>query len=603
MKAKNTGDQHVPKSSPIPIGSGSGMAWVSSGKIIVRNPQEGASKATITTCKEIQLLINSLPVSDSVEVSQEDHLETIPLSYTDQGFIKVQLSPDRMSAFLEIKNECLKSYELIDCPPSTNLVLQARQTKQRIFRETKDTIINLLNQNHISFGIDLQALEDIITQQLEGLLLVAQGLAPGETIDDDVELLFEHKIDSDLSNALDTIDFKEMHSIPSVNAGETLAQKIIGKEGTPGTTVTNQIYKAREAKRITLLAGPGVEIVDNGLRAIANIEGLPRVQKSHNNWTISVDPVLNLSGDVDVKTGNIRFKGNVNIMGSVETDMNVSASGNITISNIVTRCKITAGGNVTIKGNIVNSEIISGGFIVICNAIKPLLSELLKTLEDLLISANLMLEKLPTNNKILFGNILMLLIEKKFTNFGTIIDKVSKKLKEVDLKLLGTYGTLLEKALVNLTGINILNFKSSLEYQALLTDLNNFYYYIESQVTSRSEIHIKVALNSVIKSSGDVIVTGGCFNTHILAEGSVHIDGIVRGGIIQAHDDIFIQQIGSEMGTKSVVIGSKDKKIKINQAFDGVTIKIGNMSRIIDRTMKNIVVLLDEDGYLQINSF
>ena len=47
-----------------------------------------------------------------------------------------------------------------------------------------------------------------------------------------------------------------MHSIPSVNAGETLAQKIIGKEGTPGTTVTDQIYKAREAKRITLLAGP-----------------------------------------------------------------------------------------------------------------------------------------------------------------------------------------------------------------------------------------------------------------------------------------------------------------------------------------------------------
>ncbi|SHE39343.1 FapA family protein [Desulforamulus putei] len=590
-------------SSPSPNNNNEGVAWVTGGKIYVQDPEEGGRKATIITCPEVQILVNGNPVSGISEISQKDRIEAIPFSHNDPGFVKVHISPDKMSAFLEIKNEYRNTYELIDCAPSPNLVLKARHKKEVIFNETRDSLVNLLNKHKVSYGIDLSAIDSIVKDSKDGMILVARGLPPGQSTDDMVELLFEHNAGTPQEDIKGTIDFKELGTIPSVSVGDTLARKMPGQEGSPGITVTNQLYKAKEPKRISLLAGPGVEIVEDGLRVIATSEGQPKVQKSSNNWFFSIEPVLTIPGDVNVKTGNIRFKGDVIIMGSVDNDMSVSATGNITVQNIITKCKITAGGDVTIKGNIVNAEVVSGGFIVLCNTLKPLLHDLLRNLEDLFISANLMIEKLPPNTKVIFGNVLVLLIEKKFINLNSLLDKISKKIKVLDLKLLGNYEHILQKTINRLSGINILQYQTADEFQKTLQDLSNFFYYVDSLVDKRSVVSIKVALNSVIKSSGDVTVSQGCFNTHIVADGNVKVGGIVRGGIIQAADDVYIKEIGSQMGTKSLVMVAKDKKIKIDHAFEGVSVQVGKVSRTLEKEMVKIVVSLDDEGHLQIRNY
>ncbi|MEG6522446.1 DUF342 domain-containing protein [Desulfotomaculum sp. 1211_IL3151] len=594
-------DDTSPPSPPPEFGDG--MAWVSGGKIFVRNPAEGAKKATLTPCKEIQIYINGLPMTSRIEVCQEDVIEVKPLSHTTQGHIKILISPDKMSAFLDIKKACISSYQLVDCPPTNNLLLVAEEKKDFVFNETYETLIDILKKNNVTYGINSIAIRSIIKNQPEGMLLVAKGLQPGVTLDDSIEPIYEKRKITDNQDLAETIDFKELYNIPSVTTGDVLVRKMPGKEGSPGITVTNTACKAKAPKVISLLSGLGVKITDNGLEAIATSNGLPHVKLANTKCIISIDPILNLPSDVNLETGNIRFNGHVSIKGSVENEMNVSASGNITIAKIVTGCQITAGGDVTIKGNIVNSDITGGGFIVICNTIKPLLYELLEAMEDLFILANLMLEKLETKKLIIFGCILMSLIEKRFPNFYNLIDRITHTFKEVDLKLLGTYGEILQKAVAKLTGINILQFHTASEYQSLLTSLTNFSYYIESLLTSHSVVNINIALNSVIKSSGNVIVSSGCFNTHIIAKGSVTVNGIVRGGIIQAQDNVFIKQIGSERGTKSIVMVAEGKRIKINQAFDGVTVQIGNCSRTIDRPMQNLLIAPDEDGFLQFFNF
>lgn len=603
QKVEQKNDNRTPAiKNPSPVTNNEGVAWVDGGKIYVKDPKEGGRKATITPCMEIQILVNGNPISDTSEVSEKDRIETVPLSHNDPGFVKIHISPDKMSAFIEIKNEYCNTYELVDCEPASHLVLKAKQKKEVILKETSDSLISLLNKSGVIYGIDSGAIDSLAKNPQDGMTLVAKGLPPGRSSDDMVELLFGQTA-TPLEDITGTIDYKELGKITSVSVGETLARKMAGQEGTPGMTVTNQACKAREPKRINLLAGPGVEIVEDGLKAVAASEGQPKVRKSGNNWIFSIEPVLTIPGDVNVKTGNIRFKGDVNVMGSVDDDMNVSASGNITVANIITKCKITAGGDVTIKGNIINAEIVSGGFVVLCNTIKPLLLELLKILEDLFISANLMVEKLPPNNKIIFGNVLILLIEKKFTHLGGSLDKISKKLKELDLKLLGSYEHTLQKVVNRLSGINILQYQTANDFQNTLHELNNFFYYVDSLVNKRSVVNIKVALNSVIKSSGDVVVTGGCFNTHIVADGNVKVDGIVRGGIIQAADDVYIKEIGSQAGAKSLVIVPKDKKIKIDHAYEGISVRVGKMTRILEKEMKSIVAKLDDEGNLQIRNF
>lgn len=577
-----------------------GMVWVSNGKIFVENPTGNAPKASIIPCPEISVLVNGSPITTKTELAQEDTIEILSNSYSEAGYLKVLVSPDKMNAIIEIKNEFLNTFELIDCPPAHVLTLKAKRKRELVFNYTKEALIELLHSNKVTYGIDFTALEDLIRNPQDGMCLVAKGLPPGESTDDYIDLIFEHKTNLPLDNYNSKVSFKEMSNIHSVTSGETLAQKTLGQIGTPGINVFNQPCLAREPKRIELIAGPGVEITDDGTRVIASIDGLPKVKKSSSSMVFTVEPVLTINGDVTVKTGNIRFKGDVNILGSVENDMSVSATGNITIHNLITKCTIIAGGDVTVNGNIVNSEVVSGGFIVLCNTLKPLLVDLLKIMEDLYISASLMLERLPANSRINFGNILVLLIEKKFLSFPSILERTSKKLKTLDLKLLGNYENTLEKTITSLTGINILNYKEPAAFQQTLHELNKFFYFVDSLINKRSMVNVKVALNSVIRSSGDVIVSSGLFNTHIIAEGSVKVDGIVRGGIIEAKDDVTIKQIGSEMGTKSLVMVSPDKKIKLERALDGVTVQVGKMSRILDRPMQNIEVSLDEEGYLQI---
>ena len=594
-------NQQVPNSNSV-LTEKKGLAWVSSGKIIVENPVGNAPKASVIPCPEIQLLVNGSPITKATELSQDDVIEVNSNNYIESGHLKVLISPDKMNGIIDLKNEFLNSFSLVDSPPTHVLTLKAKRKRELVFNYSKDSLLELLHAKKVIYGIDLTALEDLINNPQDGMALVAKGLSPGNSTDDYIELLFEQKnnLPQDYEGK---VSFKELSNIHSVTTGQTLAKKVPGELGTPGINVFNQPCLAREPKRIELIAGSGAEITDNGTRVIATNDGQPKVKKSPGSVVFTVEPILSINGDVTVKTGNIRFKGDVNILGSVENDMSVSATGNITIDNLITKCTIIAGGDVTVKGNIVNSEVVSGGFIVLCNALKPLLLELLKTLEDLYISASLMLEKLPPKSPIIFGNILVLLIEKKFPHLPSLLERACKKLKTLDLKLLGNFENTLEKTIINLTGINILNYKTAADYQQTLHELNKFFYFIDSLINKKSLVNVKVALNSVIRSSGDVVVSGGLFNTHIIAEGTVKVDGIVRGGIIEAKDDVFIKQIGSEMGTKSIVMVTKDKKIKLDRALDGVTVQIGKMSRILDKPMNNIEVTLDEEGYLNIKNY
>ena len=579
-----------------------GLAWVKDGKVFVQNPIGDAPKASITPSPEVQVLVNGNPITSKTELTQDDIIEVTCISHTEPGQIKVLVSPDKMNGIIELRNEYISTFELVDSQPTHNLTLKTKCKKELVFAHTKESLIELLHANKVIYGINSTALDDLINNPQDGMTVVAKGLSPGASTDDYIDLLFEQKNNLPLEDFAGKISFKEQSNIQSVTAGETLALKILGQIGTPGINVYNQPCTAREPKRIELLVGSGAEVIESGIKAIATHDGQPKMKKTATNIVISVEPILSINGDVNVKTGNIRFKGDVNIIGSVENDMSVSATGNITVNNLITKCTIIAGGDITVKGNIVNSEVVSGGFIVLCNTLKPLLADLLKILEDIYLSASLMVEKLPAKSNIIFGNVLVLLIEKKFTHFPSLLDRTSKKLKQLDLKLLGNFEHTLEKTIASLTGINILNYKTPSDYQQVLHELNNFFYFIDSLISKRSFVNVKVALNSVIRSSGDVIVSGGLFNTHIVAEGNVKVDGIVRGGIIEALDDITIKQIGSEMGTKSTVKVASGKKIKLDYALDGVTIQVGKMSRILDKPLKNIEVSLDEEGYLQIKN-
>ena len=94
--------------------------------------------------------------------------------------------------------------------------------------------------------------------------------------------------------------------------------------------------------------GKNTRLAEDGLTIIAETNGQVLIL----NNKINVEPVLNIEGDVSLKTGNIMFLGTVFISGSVDDGFSVKASGNIEVKGTVGRSELDAEGDIVVSQGI-----------------------------------------------------------------------------------------------------------------------------------------------------------------------------------------------------------------------------------------------------------
>lgn len=577
-----------------------GLAWVLSGRIFVQNPVDNHPKATIIPCPEIQLLHNWNLTSEKIVVSQGDAIEVIPESTRTPGSINLLISKDKMSAQINIKLDRNVTYVLQDSFPVNKLMLKVKSVIEEVCTYTLASLEASLKENNIVYGIDDSVLSSLINNPTEVIATIAKGTPPGDTVDDRIEIVCEIAPVEYVEEQESAVNHKERRRMPTIAMGETIAVIHPGVRGEDGITVTNEIFKSREPYKVKINTNRGTKVTENGLRIFATIDGRPKISKVGSSWTFSVEPVLVVSSSVNLETGNIYFKGDIQILKSVETGMSVTGGGNVFVSGLASQCKITAGANLTVFGNIINSNIIGGAVGVIEEAIRPGLSEILNNLEAIYTSAVLLLEK-SKGTGIKYGNILSILVDKKFKNFPKLIDELAERCQELDIKLLGASQGTIKLLLEKFSGLNIFYNNSSEQLQKHINDLSFLLDYGFNKFERPYLVRINSALNSTIISSGDVIAEGSeCYNTIIKANGNVKIDGIMRGGMIEAKGNVHVNEVGSPAGNKTILSAGKDKFIKINKAYAGTTFKLGNNLHLLTQDDINITVSLDKEGYIRI---
>ena len=79
------------------------------------------------------------------------------------------------------------------------------------------------------------------------------------------------------------------------------------------------------------------------------------------NNTFYVYQVHEVRSDVDLKTGNIKFIGDIIVYGSVKEGMEIVCGNYLDIEKDVERAKIKAAGNINIKGNLISGNVFGGG--------------------------------------------------------------------------------------------------------------------------------------------------------------------------------------------------------------------------------------------------
>jgi uncharacterized protein (DUF342 family) len=216
---------------------------------------------------------------------------------------------------------------------------------------SEETYLSFLRNNRVQFGIKEDVIRDFVDHPLyRDPVLVAEGSKPVDGRDSYIQRNFEaDQTKVRLREGINgRVDFKELNVIQNVVKDQPLAKKIPAEQGITGSTVTGTLTPAKNGKDIALPVGKNVRVGDDGVSIISDING----QVVEVGGKINVEPVYTVSGNVDLKTGNIIFLGTVIINGNVEDGFSVKAAGNIEISGTVEKAELDAEGDIIVHQGI-----------------------------------------------------------------------------------------------------------------------------------------------------------------------------------------------------------------------------------------------------------
>lgn len=200
-------------------------------------------------------------------------------------------------------------------------------------------------------GIDQRAILNMIRSRIyDRSVAVATGKAPQDGIDGYFEYMFQSQLDGKPRINEDGSVSYAIKLFEMVTEGQVIAKYHPAVPGVDGYTVKDTPIRARPGREMPPLRGRGFSCKEDGVTYIASITG--KIDKI--NDKINILPVFEASGDVDANTGNIEFRGDVIIHGSVD-DIEIRATGTVTVDGVVQGASIFANKDIVVAGGVLGN--------------------------------------------------------------------------------------------------------------------------------------------------------------------------------------------------------------------------------------------------------
>jgi len=251
--------------------------------------------------------------------------------------IKVNISTDGLTAFLTIEEDAGKF-------PDEMIIESALQDAGVIFgvdhslvREIVATKKNIY-EKPIAFGRHRHNLEQ---SQLVWYVDLAMQYKPRITVNGKA-------------------NFKELKMVELVRQNQEIVSMVPLPENFTNKKVTGEEFYTPESY-LEHIKGKNLRLSSDGLTLIANIDGCAFWK----DGKLNVDNIYNINGDVDFRTGNVRFDGTILIDGDVRSGFRVNATGSIYINGSVEAAEVySEKGNIIVKSGILGrgrARLIAGG--------------------------------------------------------------------------------------------------------------------------------------------------------------------------------------------------------------------------------------------------
>lgn len=216
---------------------------------------------------------------------------------------------------------------------------------QELSREILD---QALQEQKISYGVNETLLDGLAQKENRYfyLFLIARGkpAVDGEDgrIQDCVPRVIERVLQVD---EYDQADYTSLDLFHSVEKGQEICRLIHPTRGEPGRTVQDQEIPAKDGRPATLPKGRNTELSEDGESLVATVPG----HVEFTGRSFQVKSVLDVPGNVDFSTGNIKFLGDVNIKGDVLSGFTVQSMGSIQVGGAIEAgSTVEAGGDLTV---------------------------------------------------------------------------------------------------------------------------------------------------------------------------------------------------------------------------------------------------------------
>ncbi|HVA25969.1 MAG TPA: flagellar assembly protein A [Chloroflexota bacterium] len=209
------------------------------------------------------------------------------------------------------------------------------------------TLMAELNRRNVVYGLDQQAINHIMEEHvLHEEVIVAHGTPAHVGKDAELDLLLLPPTFLAASGETGQVDYKNIDNVSQVKAGDVISRGTASEPGEPGMNIFGKDIRPRAVReRIRHPAGKNTAISEDGLEMSAAKDGYLR----WNGDLIDVCELFLVQGDVDLRTGNVRYDGEVEVYGNVQPGFEVVAGESVHIFGSVEGRVESEQGSVTIS--------------------------------------------------------------------------------------------------------------------------------------------------------------------------------------------------------------------------------------------------------------
>jgi hypothetical protein len=268
---------------------------------------------------------------------------------------------ERIGPPFDYYDPAFDEYVRVRVQPLSAAMFVSSEVLTKGLRPTRDRLLYCLGRKGLCYGIDEEAIEAFAAKpHYDVEVAIAKGKAPRQGRDGEVELLV--KIDPDARPSVDErgrVDYRDIHSFTTAKEDQPLARLLPPEEGEPGIAVSGEEIPAKGGKNAVLPQGKNTRISDDGLSLLAGKAGVVYEE----GGLIHIGELLQIDGNVDYSVGNIKYSGDVVIMGDVKPGFTIESEGDIRIGGEIEAARvISRNGTVDVGRGVIgkNDTLIAG---------------------------------------------------------------------------------------------------------------------------------------------------------------------------------------------------------------------------------------------------